>query len=308
MNHGVQNSTFTFCEVIGVVYVIINEFPSKAYAYNQIAIIAVNGVFIILTILLNVVSVITIKRSTQLKSKLCYYLIQVQSVVDLGVGIFSMPLNIYYLASSFLANQSCIMSILAVQTTFLPCGLSIITLSGMAMERYIGVLHPFSYQTQVTKKRILTYVCGGGIVVAVVVILSFYTDKIIPIFSSVIKVFYLVFTGYVYTRIYLVVRRLARSEKRSVETANEENQNRRKKILQEIRHAKSCFIVVVCFAIFLLPSVIFPFDYATIDHDIYFKWTITLIMLNSSINSVIFFWIKKSLRKEATKFLKSILS
>ena len=57
MNHGVQNSTFTFCEVIGVVYVIINEFPSKAYAYNQIAIIAVNGVFIILTILLNVVSV-----------------------------------------------------------------------------------------------------------------------------------------------------------------------------------------------------------------------------------------------------------
>jgi hypothetical protein len=143
--------------------------------------------------------VIKIKRSTQLKSKLCYYLIQVQSIVDLGVGIFSMPLNTYYLASSFLANQSCIMSILAVQTTFLPCGLSIITLSAMAMERYIGVLHPFSYQTQVTKKRILTYVCrGGGIVVAVVVILSFYTDKIIPIFSSVIKVFYLVFTGYVF--------------------------------------------------------------------------------------------------------------
>ena len=52
----------------------------------------------------------------------------------------------------------------------------------MAMERYIGVLHPFQYQTQVTKKRISTYVCGHGIAYTSVIAYSFHNPVVLAVY------------------------------------------------------------------------------------------------------------------------------
>jgi hypothetical protein len=50
------------------------------------------------------------------------------------------------------------------------------------------------------------------------------------------------------------------------------------------------------------------FTVATVDFTVYRNWSITSVILNSSINSVIFFWTKTLLRKEAFKILKSLRS
>ena len=46
------------------------------------------------TILLNSVAILTISKSSQLKEKLCYFLVLVQSSLDLLVGVIIQPLFI----------------------------------------------------------------------------------------------------------------------------------------------------------------------------------------------------------------------
>ena len=160
MNNGSEDQLYITCKVGNSSF---RFFPNKNYEGNLIAMLVMNCVLLISTILLNGISVITIKKSSVLKGKVCYFVILVQSVVDLGVGLLSIPLFISYLIFPFVNTGNCTLIILSIGASYLPPGFSVVTLSAMTIERYIAVLHPYSYQTRVTKKRILTYVCGVGL-------------------------------------------------------------------------------------------------------------------------------------------------
>ena len=305
MNDSKESDTFvTLCNVAQV-SLPIHRFPNQKYEYSRIAMLLVNCILLFSTILLNGISVITIRKSSQLRNKVCYFIILLQSIIDFGVGVVSIPLFIYYLIFPFLKTANCILIILAIRASYLPLGLSIATLSAMSMERYIGVLHPFHYKTKVTKKRILAYVSGNGLVLFSV--LAYSLRNALPMLIYVrgsIFVFF-GFTGFVYTRIFLVINKIIRSEIRITSEGGENLVNRH---IRESRNARSCFLVVICFFLFLLPltlaTVFFSAD--SFHFHVYFNWAFTSIILNSSINSVIFFWTKALLRKEALKTFYSL--
>ena len=230
--------------------------------------LVLNCLLLFSTIALNGISIITIRKSSQLRSKVCYFVILLQSVVDLGVGVLGIPLFIYYLISPFLHTTNCILIIVALRTTLSTSGLSMITMSAMTIERYIGVLHPYYYETNVTKKRILIYVCASSLVLCSVVAYSFRDRTIFRIILTGSIALFLLFAGFVYTRIYLVIRKLIRSERRPAYESDGSQNVVKKQTIRESRHARSCFLVVICFALCLLPStltpVLFPvenFDY-----------------------------------------------
>ena len=286
---------------------IINKFPSKKYENYQITMISIYIMSFFSTVTLNGISVITIRRSSQLKNKIGYFVVQLQSIVDLSVGVLSIPLYIYFLLLPFLQTTDCTLSLMITQIGHLPPGLSMVTLSALTVERYIGVLHPYKYQTLVTKKRILSYVLGCGVIICFVVAYSFYNHEIINIVFSAMMFGFLFFTGYVYTRIYLVLRKLIRSEKSQV-CQTVINYATKKLIRRESRSARSCFLIVICFALFLIPISLSDaiFTLGTFDYIVYVDCSLALVILNSNVNSVIFFWTKTLLRKEALKILKSI--
>ena len=118
-----------------------------------------------------------------------------------------------------------------------------------------------------------------------------------------------VFTAFAYTRIYLVVRKLNRTQNQPSDV-EEVNLTRKKLFLREIKQAKSCFIVVMCFFILsFLPPMVFTSNINTADESKFLVntvWVYTIPMSNSSVNSVIFFWTKTMLRKEAKKRLNFI--
>ena len=304
MNERQENNVEMLCKVTGSSLVPLKEFPNKMYELNQIAILVMNGILIFSTISLNGISVITIRKSSQLRSKICYFIILLQSIIDLSVGVLTIPLFIYYLIVPFLNTANCTLLIFAVRTLFLPIGLSISTLSAMTLERYIGVLHPFQYKTKVTKKRILIYVCGHGLIFISVIAHSFRSPAMVVIYTRGWVCVHFALTAFVYSRIYLVIRKLIRSEKRPV--GESDGSQVRKQIIRESRRARSCFLVILCFFLLLLPVVFsrLAFTVGTVDYVVYYNWSLTMIFLSSSINSVIFFWTKTLLRKEALKTLK----
>jgi hypothetical protein len=298
---------FTTCKVGESSYAVLSRFPKEEYKRNRIAVLAVNFMLAFSTIFLNGISIVTIRGSSQLKNKVCHFVILLQSVLDLAVGVFGIPLFISYLLFPFEdASNSCTFIILARRITRVTCALSMVTLSGMTVERYVGVLHPYYYEARFTKKRIAAYVCTFGLCILSVLIYSF-RDGRAPNFTRVLMIVFFLFTLWAYVRIYLVIRRLIRCEKRPSCQSNGSRNNLKRQIIRERRNATSCFLVVICFAVLLLPSALsaVTFQHGTVDFVVYQNWSITSMILNSSANSVVFFWTKTLLRKEASKTLKS---
>ena len=74
------------------------------------------------------------------------------------------------------------------------------------------------------------------------------------------------------------------------------------------RLAKSCYLSVVCFLVCFLGGIAMslPFNLSRFSWQVFRSWTATLIILNSSINSLIFFWNSSLLRNEAKKVPKNL--
>jgi hypothetical protein len=162
----------------------------------------------------------------------------------------------------------------------------------------------------VTKRRLLIYVGCFAAVDLFFIILSFEHFRLLEIYATVKITFVFFFIAFVYTRIHLVVRKLAQSQNKPHDGASEENLTRMKLFLREIKQAKSCFIVVICFCVlgFLPKTIAVPF-FPSLDQfeKLAIKiWIITLGLCNSSVNSVIFFWTKTMLKKEAVKMLNTM--
>ena len=103
MNVSEESRRFlTTCKACESSYVVLRQFPSEEYKHNRIALLVVNCMLVFSTILLNGISVITIRKSYQLRNNICCFVILLQSIFDLVVGALGIPLFIYYLLYPFL--------------------------------------------------------------------------------------------------------------------------------------------------------------------------------------------------------------
>ena len=311
MNHSVDEEAFGMsCKILGKTYFLVTKLPSEKFVINYIFAITFNGLLMIPTILLNAVAMITILKSSQLKSKPCYFIILVQSMIDLAVGVLSIPLLIFFLASGTGGMTNCLAGRLAMKSLALPTMLSCLTLLALTLERYIAILHPYAYSTQVTKKRLL--ICIGCATVLAISLfpLLLYEPRFFHICLATLAMLIFVFTGIAYARIYSVVVKLSRSPNRPHDPAAEEKTTKVKLLLRETKHAKSCFIVVVCFGVlcFLPGAITFSFlpTLNVFERQATLVWVYTLGLLNSGVNSIVFFWTKKMLRNEAVKMMNEI--
>lgn len=190
--------------------------------------------------------------------------------------------------------------------------MSAFAMSIMTLERYSAVLHPFAYKVLVTKRRIIMYVCIGSLVILIIDTLSLIFSRLMEVWLLVLTTLFFILIAFVYTRIFSVVKNLARSKAGSGAAADaERNLTKMKLFLRDIKHVKSCFIVVLCYiCLYYLPVMLLvSFKLGSNLNEIYGQvhiWVITLGLLNSSVNSVIFYWTKKMLRTETAKLIKRL--
>ena len=258
---------------------------------TRILIIVFNVILVISTLFLNSLSITAIRKSSQLKNKLCYFVILIQSSVDFSFGVISIPALIVFVASPLLGIENCFFIVALVQTVIIVPAIPLVTLSSITLERYIGVLYPYSYQTFVTKRRLLIYLGVGCLILFGGVSSSIITPGILKPVTVVYVLANFLFIAFAYTRIYLVIRRLRRTRQCPVDTEKQKSGIRR--LHREVQHAKSCFVVVLYFIVSVMPSVIsssFVNEKNLHKSAAMVSWAITLTNSNSSFNSLIFFW------------------
>ena len=311
MNNSTKENELS-CNILGTTHYLLEKSLSKELLINYIFAFVLNSILIIPTILLNVIAILTISKSSSLKEKPCYFTILFQSVIDLGVGIITIPLFLVYGASAMGEYSNCIVVILAGKIGFLMIDISTVALSTKTLERYIAILHPFGYKVLVTKRRILICTLAGSLVQLSGTVLSLNYKFAFYQWLLAQSTFFFLFIASAYTRIFLVVKNTAAKLQKNLpgSAKAEEDSTRKKLFLQDIKQAKSCFIVVLCYvALYYLPLLLeISFEFAHEDKKFlqYFKvWCKTLSVMNSSVNSAIFFWTKVILRREAAKMLKA---
>lgn len=266
-------------------------------------------VVILFTLLLNGVAMVTIMKSCQFYNKPCYFVIFVQSCIDFSSGVIAMPLSLVFIVDSFIETPNCFITTLAYIMLISSYELSLICYVALTWERYIAILQPYSYTTKVTKRKLM-------ISLGFAYLLDLPTSATLFVFSQMyflyiritkLMIFFSLFL-YTYTRIYIVIRKISRRTN-SVDSS-QGSISRSKLFLQQVKLARSCFFAVACFLVFMiLPMVtIFAFssvlEYGGPELQLLSSWMIYVSFTNSIVNSIIFFWSKALLRKEAFRLLK----
>ena len=114
-----RNLTY-FCLETRPALEIKNDYLLTIFETNRVIELAFMSMLLILTVSLNAISVLTILKCHQLKSKVCYFLILIQSSTDLTVGLImiSIPINIFILAKHVVGIGQCVMKYHIYEKTF----------------------------------------------------------------------------------------------------------------------------------------------------------------------------------------------
>ena len=146
---------------------------------NAILLCILNASFMLAGMILNSVVIICLWRSSQLRKKLCYFMIIVSSCFDLAIVSIVHPLlmlstillsmKIYHAESDGMRTY----------TSALLEGFLTFALLTLNIERYLTLSRPFFYQTAVTKGRLALFQALEVIILISLMLLSFMINGLI---------------------------------------------------------------------------------------------------------------------------------
>ena len=324
-NTTLANSTIQLC-LTTISYV--NEPPSQFYSLNLILACIVNGILSILGTLVNGLVLIAFYKSNILRNKTPFFLILLLSLNDLLVVVIVHPLFLFNSIRQLLGNGDCISKAVYLTIAKLLTGYSGLTLHVMNIERYFSIVHPFWYQRRVNRKVVLALTVVFWALWTPVSFLSFINgdiERTVLSACSAIVCFTIIF---VYGRIF----QIARKKRRSIATPSVieltirdnsgldiektpqriQRPNKFGEALKDIKLAKMFIILVICSQICYVPNVAYHIylrmqnsEIKTESSLIMGNWVVTFISMNSTLNSLVFFWKNSQLRHEMLAIIKS---
>ena len=262
----------------------------------------VNIIFTFSGIVLNTLVIASFWKSSQLRKKLCHFMILVLSCFDLVAGVTNHPgillclifwlredydlllkMRIYlYFANAFLAFSS-------------------IALLVMSIERYLGAYYPTFHRASVSRRRLLTLFPILLIPPAVMYIIYSYGlivsgAMLLLIFMALYLLPFMFFNYKLLTLARKVHSRQAVSPEKRTAT--------------DLKNISTALRVVACLILLSIPNSFYvAFSLAEKSANIIqlsYIWAFTCYTMNCTLNSLIFFWKNKVLRAEGIKILKRL--
>ena len=283
---------------------------SNAHYTNFMAGLIFNIFLTITCVCLNSVTILAYMRSAFLKSKKSYFLIMLLSVNDLLVGLFGNGSFVSVLFTIIIGYRNCKIYIILYYAGFCTNAMSIMTLFGLNIERYLAILHPFYHRTEVTKSKLLKMIISFWLFILALRLTCLAFGDVVNLIISALYAFNALCTLYIYVAIYITARkRPPRAEAQKTERQTTEERVTKKRTnqiyeLQNIKMVKSCAIVVglvfICNTPYTLTYTVARNNTSSIS----VVWNITALLSVSSLNSLVFFWNNAILRKEAKRLFK----
>ena len=293
---------------------LVYKFPDRLTFVNHVVACFFSILIMLTTMILNSLTFATLWWSPRLRKSTSLFLVMILSGLDAVSGLASNLLFTVRLAGEVFGTVEC--DIVFIQTTSnaVVTIMSLVTVTAINIERYIGVVHPMYHRTQLKKSTLFKFIILFWIFSGIVLVLSLiYGYRILLRFTTIMISGFMLFTMFAYTRIGIKVISSERQRKKFCPPSENDQCRRRKEqahFLKEIKLAKSCFMIVICYVLCLTPLTVFLAILCEMLPDRYLiiaiAWCLNFALLNSSLNSVVFFWRSKQLRKETICFLKNM--
>ena len=263
----------------------------------------VNIIFTLSGIILNTLVIISFWRSSQLRKKLCHFLIMVLSCFDLISVITNYPGMLLYLISWLMEDYDLlpmlVTNYLSIFSAFLV--FSFHALLVMSIERYLGAYYPIFHRTSVTRRRLLTLL--AILLMFTIVMFAIFRGSLViySILNDIILVA-LFFPPFIFVnfKLFIIARKVRRERAVSPEKRKRKN----------LKNISTALWVVGCLMLFYTPtSINIAFNLAEKSLStirLSYVWMFTCITMNCTLNSLIFFWKNKVLRTEGIKILKTL--
>ena len=299
------------CVDFGSEFHIVVRFPSDGFLLNHKILFAFSITITILTMLLNSAMILTYWRSSQLKKSVSYFLIMMLALSDTLVGLSS-GFFAFHIISEITGNALC--SILCQTPLFVLLGFSLTTLMMLNLDRYMGIVNPLIHKTNWSKKRILKYGASHCLLWLTLCGVRFVSKKASRYFLAIHITGYCSLIIYIYVRIYYTAVNKSLQSQPGGRTKPHDPENEtppvqktvsraeRRKHLKETKLAISCLMVVACFFLCYVPSLVSLalkvggfLKYAVE------LWAVLFIYTNAVLDSLIFVWRDRNLRIEIKK-------
>ena len=274
----------------------------------------INIAFMVVGMYLNSVVIISLWRSSQLRRKLCYFMILVLSCFDLVVVVVTHPFlivsTIYFSPKEVNATRENARKFIS----FILYGLSMIALFTLNVERFLAITYPFFYQASVTKVRL---VCFEAFLMAILVCLSpfyFIRKSIVnSVIATFIPLFLLLFV-YSNCKLFVIAKSKRRNERIASLAAETSAVDKTvKKRILNLKNISTCSLAVCCFFFCSAPQIAYSTLRLASDASLYDKkvflfqlWSSTFTSMNSTCNCLIFFWRNSILRREGLKIVNAL--
>ena len=312
MNSSITSNVLISCAVGRSV--LVNKFPEQSTLVNHVVACFFSVLNMLTTIILNSLTFATFWSSPKMRKSTSLFLVMILSGHDAMGGLASNSVFTVRLASEVSGTVECGIVFAQGVSTMVMTVTSLVAVTAINIERYIGVIHPMYHRSQLKKRTLFKFIMLFWTATGIALALSFiYGYIILARFTTVMCSGFILFTLFAYTRIGIKV--IASERQRQIlspSSGNDQCQTRKKhaNFLKEIKLAKSCFMIVICYVLCSTPVIVFmeilrkslPDSYMIIA----IAWCVNFVLLNSSLNSVIFFWRSRELRKETICLLKKM--
>ena len=267
------------------------------------------------TIMLNILTIHALRKTSALSKPLKTFLLSL-AVSDLGVGLLGQPLHIACLVallrSSLNAIRYCLTATAVLNTV---CLSSFFSLMALSTERFIAIQKPLRYQDIVTQKRvvvvaIMIWLLSAFLAMSLLFLgLYLVPVNIIIVCLLIIKTLFFIATTWSSYKIYLTARHQNMQIQSQVQHVSQNSDTA--KTLGLRKSAKTALLIYLAFWVCYLPRYFILIVHQiqankSIASEILDMFSLTLVLLNSSVNPIIYCWTMRHVRHTIIKILRNI--
>ena len=267
-----------------------------------------NATFMIAGTVLNSVVIISLWRSSQLRKKLCYFMILVLSCFDLGVVTITHPLQIFSAIAVNYKRFDTTQEHIRWYTSITLQSFLMLAVFILNIERFIALTYPYFHHRSVTKARLISLLTLLMILqISLVALSSLDLKKFTNLLAIISFVSSLLLSIYQNYKIFKIAK--SKWDKETPATPRDRNRILTKKHLKTI---STCSLTVVCYCVCSFPHMLYSILRLTVNMSESFQkiilfniWASTFVSFNSTFNCLIFFWRNSILRREGINTVKN---
>ena len=226
---------------------------------------------------------------------------------DITVGLIAQPCFVIHKIGELLHNYSmyCTTRILTESLGYITAGTSVLTMTFIAIERYLALYLHLRYREIVTTKRILIAASCAWVFMVLLAASRFWiaNDSVFNNIATPVIACSLIITFLAYMGVIKYVRR-HENQIHDQNASNAENYPTSARSLRVKRYKKSTLtmvyivgIFVLCYIPFLCVKIVHKIEGYTTSIKTAYLYTTTIVFLNSSLNPMVYCWRITDIRK-----------